>query len=294
VSGRAPPHLLLPGWACALALLSHAPEGSAWPRHTLIAPQSDQCFTEGRVLPAGVFYRTIGWGEAQFPDCPTPTVALLARAHVDAREATAAIRSLRGRGLAPGYPWAVAEPYVGVAGSGIAVVVGLFATTADAEAWRARLPDVPLTLAPLLGEREALAAVQTLQRGQVRRVVQIVAPAPVPAYSAADVARPSASDQRPRAALRPRCTVAPDTVFESGEAITYTRDWEPVRCGGVTAFVRRSATNAEAVVWRGYDGHPRITQVTEVACDCPIHTTWTLVGRRRTRPEETTPCPGGC
>lgn len=287
------------GAACALAALAGfvalvpSQQAGAWPRRTLVTPRGEQCFSAGRVLPAGVFYRTVGWYEAEFDRCPTPAVALVARAHADTQEATATVRSLRGRALAPGYPWAVAEPYAGLAGSGIAVVVGLFASVADAEAWRARLPDVPLTVAPLLPEREALAALQAYQAGR-RAVVQIIAPAPVPAYAEEDLDRLLSNDRRERASVRPRCMVDPDTVFDAAGHTSYGHTVSPVRCGAETAFVRRTTTNVEAVVWRGRDGRDRISQVTEVACDCPTHTTWVLDGRRRTRPDETTACPSGC
>jgi len=227
------------------------------------------------------------------------------------RTATATTR------LAPGYPWVVNASELGVAGAGVVVVLAQFATEAEATAYRAQLA---------LGARARVVPIGEPRRtgadADPPRVTQILSPAPVPAYSTADVARAESAfdeafEQRRShaASLRaysteraarlaratPACTLLPGAVFVV--PLAETRDavfpmsaewtWRPVRCGTTVAWVPLRSTEALAVVWVHRDGEPRITQVSLVECDSPTHTTWKLAPNgERTSP--TYAPPGGC
>lgn len=236
----------------------------------------------------GMWFRTVGWYETEFDGCPQPAVALLVRANT-AAEATATVRALRRRGLSPGYPWVVSEPNLGVDGDGIAVVVGLFATVADAQAWRSRSPDLTLVAAPVLTQAAAL------ERARQRfPVTHVVAPSPVAAYAYDDVRGLNPDDPHAIDAIRPLCFIEPDTVFRPTSVGVRGHAWEPVSCGARGAVVPQEATLTRAVVCHGRDGQTLVHQVTDVACDCALYTTWTLVDGRRTRPRRSTECPSGC
>lgn len=305
----------------ALAAIGATATAQEWRegRRTRDPRASDvRCLSAGGVLPAGL-YATPGRYELRLPRCARPRFVLVTEMTPDAARATQALRDLAPvvARLAPGYPWIVNASEIGVAGDGILVVVGQFATEPDATAYRSALGLSAGARVLPIGEPRRTGADE-----DPPRVTQILASAPVRAYSTADVAQAESAfdeafEQRRShsASLRaysteraarlaratPRCSVAPGDVFVV--PLVETRDavfpmnaewtWRPVRCGREVAWVPLRSTNAFAVVWAHRDGHARITQVSLVECDTPTHTTWTLAPNGDRSAPQYAP-PGGC
>ena len=298
-------HLAITLASVTIPLLSSAQLWRQGPsRHTPRAMDA-QVFTAGRVLPAGVFFGGNRY-EIELARWPAPSGFLVVRNIRNADDATAAVRSLSARGLAPGYPWVIERRLIGLMGEGPAVVVGTFATSDDATGYRARFADLALDYAPRDAALEATARLHDSSRteGNVRIVTQVVGSHAVHAYSIEDVAHIDASftgdveteprhsyDVRSRnesirrtAAATPVCDVQPNTVFDftvTRREHASSRSWSAVRCGERLAYVPRDVTNTEAVVWMHRDGRARVTQVTLVECDCAAQTTWILEAGER-------------
>ncbi len=284
------------------------------------APEAVRCEVADGVLPAGVYWATIGWYDANL-DCAAPRFAVVAAVTASERELARATARARTLSLAPGYPWVTHTRQAGLEGDGVAVVLGLFATRERADVYAQRHG---ARVIGVLSREDAIDRFDDESGGRrpdpIPAVTHVTAPSAVAALSLRDIAhaeeawndtyrpddpqahRRRASVERARriAAARPLCRVAPDRVFvfttppaarvELGMGY---RSWEPVRCGGQLAWIPREATQAEAVVWTARDGGVVVTQVTLVECDVPTHTSWNLdADRARTRKRVTSS--GGC
>jgi hypothetical protein len=248
-----------------------------------------RCTTDG-VLPAGVYWAFVGWYEEHL-DCPRPAVALVEGVYRRGGGATRAVRRQRAIPLSPGYPWVVHTRYAGLEGDGVAVVLGLFESEDAARAWSAsHRPGRSVDLRRVMAPDEALERFHDRLGGRrpdpIPTVTQVVGPGPVPAYRGRDLAQadPLADSphERPRVA-RPVCRVRPGRVFvfdrdpreRRSLGVSHHR-WWPVRCGGEIAWVEVAHTTAGAVTWSDARGDAYITQVTNVECDSPTHTTWAI------------------
>ena len=297
--------VLIPAVASAQAWMA----GSRWK-----GPKAKdlRCHSEDRVLPAGLFFRDIGWYEQELRSCPAPSVALVAGVHPDEASVEKTLAALNGVALAPGYPWVAHTRYAGFEGDGVAVVLGQFETPEEAGAWLAKhRVSGPTRLLKILGGDAAIDRFEQGSGGKskvpVPEVTHLLGPDPVKAISresaeAVEAAFQSAFNRRrgfranqraghkafdaALAAAKPVCTLQPGDVFIfPTEGTTHQlshHQWRMVRCGTELAFVPIEATGATAVVWGHRDGRPRITQVTLVECDVATHTTWVLgpKGRR--------------
>ena len=262
------------------------------------AQRDVRCRSDEGVLPAGVYWVTVGWYEESL-DCPRPGVALVEGLHRTGPAASRAVRRLRGVAFEPGYPWVVHTRYAGIEGDGVAVVLGLFEDAEHAQRWAAsRELDDTRALGVL--EPEAAIARFASNRGGRRddpipTVTQIVGSGPVYALNTSDARRVERAGGRAAAA----CEVRPGTVFvfdrEIEERVRLQHyAWMPVRCDGRLAWVQRVSTTGGAVIWTDPGGRSFVSQVVNVECDSPFYSvarideTW-----RRFDVEETGPASCG-
>ncbi|HJL20384.1 MAG TPA: hypothetical protein RMH99_32250 [Sandaracinaceae bacterium LLY-WYZ-13_1] len=231
-----------------------------------------RCRSDEGVLPAGVYWTTIGWYEESL-DCPRPGVVLIEGLYRRGPAASRAVRRLRGVAFETGYPWVVHTRYAGIEGDGVAVVLGSFEDEATARRWAAarRLEDTE-TL-DVLEPEAAIERFHTHRGGtrdeRVPLVTQVVGPHAVAAYSTRSAARVERGERRPTT-----CRVRPGRVFvferelRERPRIGYYA-WMPVRCGGRLAWIRRTDTTGGAVFWTETGGERFVSQYTNVECDSP-------------------------
>jgi hypothetical protein len=133
-----------------------------------------RCFSDERVLPAVTamddYYGPVTFGAT--PPCPRPRVAAVAGVFDNPGDLQRAWRAMRRAGLAFGYPYVAPsfEVWLDLPTSKLAIVAGLFASTADANAWSAKHP----------GFRQVRVSANIENVGKWQ-VVQLDARGPVPA-----------------------------------------------------------------------------------------------------------------
>jgi hypothetical protein len=269
-----------------------------------------------RVLPAGLYFRSGSYVSGRCPDCPRPTHAALVGVHALPGDAERAARAVPPEALPPGYPWAVHTDDLGLADDrrrGLAVVAGLFASLADADAWLAAASCLRglVRLAPLLEAAPEEGPADPPARRVA--VVQVGPAGPVPAYAPADLDRLEEAvpdtggdaDELRRVAARrlaPVCHVPGGALFtffhgEHGyadEVYRYRRQWAPVRCAGRLAYVPWTATLLESLVTREPDGSYRLHQVISVECDRATWDEWPYDARGRRGRGRAFAARGGC
>ena len=292
----------------AVARAENVPPG-AW-RHI-------RC-SDDRVLPAvtdiDAFY---GWGtHGAAPPCPKPRIAMVAGVFADAAEVANAWRALRTDNLPFGYPFvAPAVPmWLDLPESKMAIVVGLFASAADADDWSRTHP----------GFRQVRIR-QNMNRLGDWIAVKIAAPDPVPAVDRAQavhfarramkvpmISRATGEPiepKPPRGKPRPPiCRVPGDELFvfrkNTFERLRSTPwrdgvleglDFLPIRCGARFAYVDPRATTFRTVSWTDRAGARHVTQITEAHCG---YTTFAISAvddsGRRTQQREITIDHDGC
>jgi len=259
-------------WTTTLAVLLFGPSLAH-------AQRSVRCRSDEGVLPAGVYWTTVGWYELELRPCPRPRVALVEGIHRRARGATRALLGLRGVAFEPGYPWVVHTRHAGLRGDdGVAVVLGQFEDEVAARRWAAVRG---LARARVVGIRSADDAIAQFQSGHGGRradpiplVTHVVGAAPVPAYDQEGVLRAESRDSDARAV----CRVSPARVFVFDDdprqrtARFEFHAWMPARCGGRLVWVRKTDTTASAVTWTEATGEAFVAHVTSVWCDVPSYT----------------------
>ncbi len=205
----------------------------------------------------------------------------------DAAAATTLLATARTKSLAVGYPFAASYDELAARDAtkkGIAIILGLFATEAEARslATSSSANVVALTSVEAKFARDSARqqAFPTYDRYEASSYVAIEMLDDAKAFSAADVgaidAQGASGPLGPRiqrrtaaiAAATARCTVARGRVFSAtrARAFQFARAWMPVTCpDGSEAWVSERVTRFESVVTR--DG--RLHQVIEVSCDVP-------------------------
>ncbi len=263
------------------------------------------------VLPAGLYFRDHVY-KSICEDCAAPTAAAVAGVYGDAAAAQAAVARVAAMRLAPGYPLVLHSDDLGFTSAkvrGVAVILGLFRTTAEARGWltSANPPGGSRVLALL--DADAAFARLDAQRGdtagiETPRIVRIDAGPPAPAWSRRELdawhdAENSGEPPDPYAA-EPACTIAPGTIFllDREEMWRYDPEHLPVTCpGGEPALVRKDRTLLDAAIIARPDGTAELHQVMSVTCDHPDIQTWTYHptrGRTRTPPGPRLAARGGC
>jgi hypothetical protein len=255
-------------------------------------------------------------GAGAAPPCPKPRIAMVAGVFGDPTEVAHVWRALRADDLAFGYPF-VAPPvpmWLELPASKMAIVVGLFASAADADDSSKKHP----------GFRQVRAR-QNMNRLGEWVAVNIAAPDPVPAFDRTQAVRFARQAMKvplvwratgepiepkpPRRKLRPPvCRVPGDglfivrrTDFDRLQSTPYRDgvieglDLLPIRCGDRFAYVDPAATTFRAVFWTDRAGARRVTQITEVHCG---YTTFAISdvddSGRRTQQREITIDHDGC
>lgn len=215
------------------------------------------------MLPAGLYFRPHYLRTAVGDGVPPPSIAAVAGVYDSPAEAERAVRAVPLASRSPGYPWVVDARELGVADAtlhGLAVVLGLFAERADADAWCAAAPagrSASELLAVLtqdaLDQRYADARARSpsaTARGVDHAFVQVLPWGDAPAFAPEDVATMRGSlgaieggrwvIERRTASLRPLCVLPANTVVTAsthacGESVY---DFAPITCDGRPACVR--------------------------------------------------------
>lgn len=222
---------------------------------------------------------------------PAPRFVVTTAITTSAAAAEAASRRARERSrLDDGFPWVVTTrdvPLVGTPPDRIAVVVGLFAERAGADALAQRvaharvleISDTPHE--PAWNERDEEERLWVVQIDP-RRDAEGVSRAALEAIEQrlAD-AQPSSEGEYRAAydaavAALPRCTVRRGSLYATRASDRYHlggRRWAPARCGGREVAVPVEATLREAV-FEYRANETRVHQVTAVSCDSPNIDVW--------------------
>jgi hypothetical protein len=280
--------LLALGFLVSTGLLC-AKSGLARPRPLRTHRGEVRCLGPGRVLPAGQYFLSSGKNIGVELGCPRPRTALLLGVFHKVEDVEKAIRALPSNAITLAYPWVVAsadfEIAEGVA-PGIAVVMGLFANRRDAEAfrqsggeWARDLTLVNLRRDEPSGWGPSHKSATVVQMGHGERQN---------AYWFADVLEAEKLIDYPeyrqarKVDAAAACTVEPGAVFAiNPDAPGWGRFdglaefvWAPVLCDGRVAYVLRTSTRTESVVWLARDGHYHIAQNVVWECDDPTVDDW--------------------
>ena len=270
----------LAGLALGVPLASRA-DG---PRLAPVAPRV-------RSLPPGLWFVEGHYeSHALEAEPPAPRFVVATAITTSATAAEAAARRAHERAfLEPGYPWVVTTrdvPLEGTPPDRIAVVVGLFAERAAADAHAQRVAHarvVPISDTPHepvwtdRGE-ERLWVVQI----DPRRDAEGVSLSALEAFEQRMGQLQPSSEPEVRAAYEaalaalPRCTVPRGSVYATRASDHYylsERRWAPSRCGGREVAVPVEATLREAV-FEYRANETRVHQVTAVSCDSPNLDVW--------------------
>jgi hypothetical protein len=231
------------------------------------------------MLPAGLCFRP-GY-LSRFNGCsssPHPVAAVIG-VYATPELASAALRAVpRGR-LPMGYPLAVHVDEVGLdwPEKGIALIAGLFADEARAQAWATAHAGVfdGVKLAKLLDARPG--------RAHPPFVIRIQAGGAT-AYDRRPIDRllqkESMSNDEMRGTvtaqdMKALCRLPGDTLFTATyEDVSFHRAWAPVHCGGTPAYVRWTDTLLDTVIFANADGTGKLVQIIDVSCDEPTFGWW--------------------
>jgi hypothetical protein len=180
--------------------------------------------------------------------------------------------------VAPGYPLVVHTDELGVVPSelpaeGIALVGGLFESTAEARVFSARQSSARVVR--LLSADEAFAELSRKYGDATRHlfIARISAGPPVPAYERSGI-DPQGEEvpvigEEPHK-LEELCRIAPGSIFlVRHEDMLHPREWVPVDCEGKPAYVRWTDTLVEASIVPRQQGMLCLIQVMSVSCDAP-------------------------
>lgn len=205
------------------------------------------------VLPAGVYFRTA----LSCPGCPMPAAVVVGGVFEKESQAVASAALWQEQGLPPGYPFFAHSHELGLVSAerGIVVVVAMFESLQDAEAWQAEVGSARSEVLTLLDEETMYGQQASLVPDAERlRAVEVHPGEPVAAYDAAVVDR--AEEQGDEVTLAPLCHIDGGSVFLATEAeISRTLySWAPVRCGAKPAYVRWREVRLWSTVKRISDG----------------------------------------
>jgi hypothetical protein len=233
-------------------------------------------------LPAGLYFRSFQYSTCK--GCPTPTTAVLIGSYTTAEQASRTLAAIPAAELPLGYPLAAHTDELGIASGqpGVALVAGLFAERASAEAFVRAHPALhDATVVAVLPDDELrkLRAARYGEGEQKAPFVVRLAADDVPAYARAGI--DPEGDQLPRIGEKPRelrelCRLSRPALFVSSawDDRGFYRVWAPVDCGGQPAYVRWQDTLIESTVERQPDGTYVLTQVVDVVEDSPTLGRW--------------------
>jgi hypothetical protein len=200
-----------------------------------------------------------------------------------------AIRALPSSSITLAYPWVVDSADLATVEDvdlGIAAVMGLFASRRDAEAFRQSGREWARNMTVVDLRRDVPWGWG--RRRKFATVVQVGHGERLSAYWFADVLQTEklidhAEYRQPRKVnAAAACTVEPGAVFAiKPDAPGWGKldglsefVWEPVLCDGKVAYVPRTSTRTESVVWPDRDGHYHIAQNVAWECDDPTVDDW--------------------
>jgi hypothetical protein len=242
-----------------------------------------------RLLPAGVYWHSQGYDPCKRPECAMPRAAVVAGEASSVRAALRRAHRSETLALAAGYPLLAHTDELGAPAStrpGVMVVLGLFETRGEAQAFHRALPArvEPRVISVSDPHRADPYGSQPLR--QVIRIDRRGARA----YSAAAVERieelgDTPGARRAIARLRPLCTLRAGQAFvaESQPAIRKTVDggWIRVRCGARPAYVRITDSLFASAVLSEPSGAATLMQVVGVEHDMADIESWRYTGRGR-------------
>lgn len=208
-------------------------------------------------------------------DCGRAGYAWIDGVYKTPREALKAARKMQG--VAPGYPMLAHSTELGIQRvRGTVVVLGLFESRADANAWRSRKGSGRVVE---LGHWPE----DTVSEYQYRfsQLVRVEAAAGAPVYKESDI-----DYKTPRSRLEPLCTLPHDSVYLlRPDDYMMSAQWVPARCpGGKSGYVYKTDTALDTAVVPQKDGTVKLYQITFVECDMASIDEWLWeprTGRRK-------------
>lgn len=232
-----------------------------------------------RILPAGVYWHSQAFGGCDDDECPVPSAAVVAGGSMSVSTALRRARQYHTGSLAIGYPLLAHTDELGnppSVGVGVLVMLGLFATDAEANAFR--LAQQETTRLRILQVSDPY---QRHPYGWHPRQVIRIDQRGAQAYSAAEVERIerrlgySPEGLRAFSRMQPMCRLDAGTAFVVDDPyVGAGAMWVPVRCGARPAYTHVTDLLFRAVVLTEPDGTARLVQVVNVECDMADLETW--------------------